>query len=286
MTAFQKTVWEYYGAHGRDLPWRHPEPGGNFEAYKIIVSEIMLQQTQVSRVVPKYHQFLERFPNVGTLARATLGDVLKVWSGLGYNRRAKFLHMAAKSLATMPEPWPAEELIKLPGIGKNTAGAVTVYAYNQPAVFVETNIRTVFIHHFFKDYPQVSDSQILEYVLKTLPLQEEQPGQRIHSALGAMKNPPGVSGYREWYWALMDYGAYLKATVGTYSQVAKAFTKQSSFVGSKRQLRGQVIKLLTEQAIDTTRLVELLPDTRLQQVLAELEAEGFVRRKNQQYSLT
>ena len=165
---FQQTVWEYYDQSGRhSLSWRLPEPDGRFNPYKIMVSEVMLQQTQVSRVIVKYQQFLELFPTVTDLARAELGQVLTAWQGLGYNRRAKFLWQAAQMVeAEFAGVFPQDqkELTRLPGIGINTAGAIMAYAYDQPVSFIETNIRTVFIHHFFHDQQAVPDQLIMQIV--------------------------------------------------------------------------------------------------------------------------
>ncbi|MBX6334506.1 A/G-specific adenine glycosylase, partial [Candidatus Saccharibacteria bacterium] len=192
---FQQTVWEYYRAHGRHgLPWRQCEPDGTLDPYKVLVSEIMLQQTQVPRVIPKFEAFIRQFTTVQALAAAPLSDVLKAWNGLGYNRRAKFLWQAAGMIVSdfggrVPEA--VSDLVKLPGIGHNTAGAVAAYSYNRPVVFIETNIRTVFIYHFFATEQQVADKAIADLVAKTLP-----------------------DNVRDWYWALMDYGTHLKQTVG------------------------------------------------------------------------
>jgi A/G-specific adenine glycosylase len=219
-SAFQELVWNYYHDFGRhDLAWRQPEPDGSFDPYKIMVSELMLQQTQVQRVITKYKEFLALFPDVASLAQAQLGDVLRVWMGLGYNRRAKFLHQSATMvMADFGSVFPTDtaQLVKLPGVGINTAGAIASYAYNQPVVFVETNIRTVIIHHFFNDHTGIADKDILKLVEQTLD--HEHP--------------------REWYWALMDYGSYLKQTVGNVSRQSKTYAKQSTFAGSKRQIRG------------------------------------------------
>src|SRR6266550_351214 len=146
---FHEAVWDYYREHKRIMAWRvHPTP------YSVLVSELMLQQTQVNRVLPKFQEFMLRFPTVISLADAPLAEVLRVWSGLGYNRRAKFLHAAAQVVVEKYGgviPATFTELVTLPGVGKNTAGAVLAYAYNQPVVFIETNIRSVFFHHFFAD---------------------------------------------------------------------------------------------------------------------------------------
>ena len=256
-------MWEYYCAHARSLPWRQPGVSGEFSAYKIFVSEMMLQQTQVIRVVPKYQGFLERFPSLRSLSTAPLSEVIKAWSGLGYNRRAKYLWEASKILVGKAEPWAFGDLVQLPGIGPNTAAAILAYAYNQPCVFVETNIRTVFIHHFFSGQQQVADKDILELVESTLD----------------RHNP------REWYWALMDYGAYLKTSVSNLARASKAYAKQSRFAGSKRQIRGQVLRALGKRTYTVTELHELIRDERLPLVLSDLAHEGFITHQARSYKL-
>ncbi len=265
--AFQKTVREYYKLHARhDLPWRQPEPDGTFDPYKIMVSELMLQQTQVARVIPKYHEFLAKFPTISTLAEAPLAEVLRAWSGLGYNRRAKFLHEAAQQLVREYQgvfPQSILELKQLPGIGANTAGAIVAYAFNQPVVFIETNIRTVFIHHFFHDQTDIADRAIIELVEQTLDRQ----------------NP------RDWYWALMDYGSYLKQTVGSLNQQSRQYTKQSKFQGSKRQIRGQVIRLLGDSSYTRAELQTAVNDKRLDTVLQELLDEHLILKRGNSFCL-
>ncbi len=265
---FQETVWTYYRDHARhDLPWRQPEPDGTFDAYKIMVSEAMLQQTQVVRVIPKFQAFLVRFPTVKALAAAPLGEVLIVWSGLGYNRRAKFLWQAAQAIVQNHNgeiPRNVSDLQALPGIGANTAGAICAYAYNQPVVFIETNIRTVFIHHFFADTLEpVADKVLAEYVAETL--EAAQP--------------------REWYWALMDYGVYLKQTVGNVSRRSKSYAKQSKFEGSLRQIRGAVIRRLATGAHTKNQLAIELTDERLDSVLDALTQEKLIEKRGDQYYL-
>lgn len=254
IAAFQDEVWEYYAKHGRDLPWRVAEANGTYSPYKILVSEIMLQQTQATRVIPKYQAFLARFPDVNSLATAPLAAVLSEWSGLGYNRRAKFLHEAAKQLATKPEPWTLKDLVQCKGIGHNTAAAVLVYAYNQPWAFIETNIRTVFIHHFFPDTVDVTDKDLLPIV--------EQAIDKEHP--------------REWNWALMDYGVYIKASVGNLSRFSKHYAKQTTFSGSKRQVRGQVLRLLKDSDMSLAEMTNSISDDRLQGVLTDLKKEGLI----------
>ena len=264
---FAATVTDYYRRHGRhDLPWRLPEPDGAFDPYKILVSEIMLQQTQVPRVLPKFTSFLERFPSVAALAGASLKDVLIAWQGLGYNRRAKYLWQAAQLLTSDfggTFPRTLQELTRLPGVGANTAGAILVYAFNLPAVFIETNIRAVYIYHFFKGQTDVPDKVILALLTRTLD-----------------RHDP-----REFYWSLMDYGTYLKQTVGNPNRASAGYTRQSKFAGSARQLRGKVLQLLAHRAMAKRELVTMLTDERLAAVLRDLEAEGMVSRCGDTYDL-
>lgn len=255
---FRETVWAYYGAHGRhDLLWRQPDVHSQFDPYRILVSELMLQQTQVPRVIPKFAEFIARFPTITALATAPLEEVLRVWSGLGYNRRAKFLWQTAQIVVRDHHgelPRSAEALVALPGIGANTAGAILAYAFNQPVTFLETNIRTVFIHHFFHDQDQVADRALLPLV--SAALDTESP--------------------REWYWALMDYGTHLKQTVGNRSRASKSYVKQSAFEGSRRQIRGQVLRSLGEQPRTLSELATIIPDQRLPGVVADLADEGMI----------
>jgi A/G-specific adenine glycosylase len=264
---FQTEVWDYYHEYGRaNLPWRRPEADGNFSAYKIIVSELMLQQTQVGRVIPKYQAFLERFPDVQSLAKAEQGDVLRAWSGLGYNRRAKFLHQAAKQVVDEYGgrfPNDNAALTNLPGIGHATGSAILAYAFNQPVSFIETNIRTVYIHHFFNDSTDISDKSLRPIIDQTV--------DREHP--------------REWYWALMDYGTYLKRTVGNLNKLSITYNRQSRFEGSPRQIRGQVIRLLGVKPRRLTELHHEIDDERLDGVVTELVREGLVRRDGNSLSL-
>lgn len=221
---FVRTVREYYRVHGRHhLLWRQTH-----DPYKIWVSEVMLQQTQVERVVPKYDAFLRRFPTVEALAHSRLVDVLTLWVGLGYNRRAHYMHKAANMIVSQYGgifPETATELEMLPGIGPYTARAITTFAYERHEVFIETNIRSVFIHHFFRDRRDVDDTEILQLIEHTVPL------VRV----------------REWYWALMDYGAHLKQTLPNPSRQSKHHSTQSPFKGSVREVRGTIVRILTAE---------------------------------------
>jgi A/G-specific adenine glycosylase len=264
---FREQVWAYYAASGRhDLPWRLTDRAGRLDAYHVMVSEIMLQQTQVPRVMPKFAEFLTAFPDVHALANAPLEAVLRAWSGLGYNRRAKFLWQAAKDIVRLHQshvPQSQDALVALPGIGANTAGAIRAYAFNQPVVFLETNIRTVFIHHFFSDGDKIADAELAPLVAAALD--HESP--------------------REWYWALMDYGTYLKQTVGNASRASNVYLKQSTFQGSRRQIRGQVLKALGETPQTQAQLAAAIADDRLPGVLHDLLQEGMISELDNSYRL-
>lgn len=264
VTEFQETVWEYYRTQQRDMPWRRqPTP------YNVLVSELMLQQTQVSRVIPKFIAFMDVFPTIESLSRASLSEVLVAWSGLGYNRRAKFLHEAAKKVVDDfggVTPDTMVGLTSLPGVGQNTAGAILAYAYNQPTVFVETNVRTVLFHHFFTDTgPKVADEE-----LKSIA---EQVLDREHA--------------REWYWALMDYGTYLKKTAGGRLNSSKHYKKQPPLKGSLREMRGRILKVLTTGSYrddELRRVVEA--DERYDRALKKLVDEGLVEHREARIRLT
>jgi A/G-specific adenine glycosylase len=218
----------------------------------------MLQQTQVERVIPYYQKWLSRFPNVRTLAQASLAQVLEAWQGLGYNRRAKHLHEAAKAIAAFRRfPRAPEELEKLPGIGPYTARAVAAFAHNENVVFIETNIRTALTHHFFPKRKVIRDTELL--ALLTLAL------------------PKGKS--REWYAALMDYGSHLKRSGVRVNAKAKGYRAQAAFVGSTRQARGALLKALLKGPKRAASLMGILGEERKEQVergLAALLTEGMV----------
>lgn len=253
--AFQAQIWAFYGHSGRhNLPWRKTK-----NAYKILVSEVMLQQTQVSRVLEKYPEFLRTFPTIQTLAEAPLAQVLGVWQGMGYNRRALALKRLAEEVVKNQKgkiPRGRAELEALPGIGSYTAGAVRAFAFNEPEVFIETNIRRIFIHHFFGDKQGIHDKEITPLVEATLD--HTRP--------------------REWYWALMDYGAHIPKTTANPNKKSKHYTKQKPFEGSHRQVRGKVLKFLTAKGKCTiavcARELELTPE-KTKEVLSELTHEGF-----------
>jgi A/G-specific adenine glycosylase len=260
---FQALIWEFAVQNNRVMPWRT-----NTDPYYVLVSEIMLQQTQVERVVPKFEAFISRFPSLESLAQASLSEVLRLWSGLGYNRRAKFLWLAAQKVMTDfngTVPHTTQELLSLPGVGSGTAGAILAYSFNQPAVFVETNIRTVYFNHFSHPKSQtMGDKQLLELVEQTLD--HGRP--------------------RQWYWALMDYGNYLKKNGhGRLAQSAH-YKKQAPLKGSLREMRGQIIKALNTSKLSESNLrTKVKADARFEPALQALLKEQLIKRHRGTFSL-
>ncbi|MEX0916831.1 MAG: hypothetical protein WDZ44_01900 [Candidatus Spechtbacterales bacterium] len=274
IAAFKRMVWEHYRAQGRhDLPWRPPllkvRADGTGNPYYVLVSEVMLQQTQTARVVQKYGGFLKLFPTVSSLASAPPRRVLAAWQGLGYNRRALALHNAAKEIVTRHEgriPRTREELIALPGIGPYTAGAVLAFAFNEPAVFIETNIRRAYLDFFFSEKEDVKDADIFPVVAETIDT----------------KNP------REWYYALMDYGAALGKTSVNANRRSAHYTRQSVFEGSERQLRARIVRILVARPRTQASLIKELGETseRIARSVGSLLKDGMVVRDGRRLSIT
>lgn len=262
---FRDTVYAYYREHGRRLPWRYID-----SPYHILVSEFMLQQTQVDRVLTKYDPFISRFPDIGAVAHASLRDILAEWQGLGYNRRAANLHKAAQKVVhdfngTIPDC--AETLRALPGVGPSTAGAVVAFAFNKPAVFIETNIRRVFIHFFFPGADKVSDKQILPLVERALD-----------------RTDP-----RSWYYALMDYGVMLASRESNPNRRSAHYHRQSRFENSDRQIRGMILKtLVAHPALALEDLVQSVPrdPERTRIIVDKLQKEGILTRKKDVLSIS
>lgn len=245
------------------MPWRNAR-----DPYKILVSEVMLQQTQVSRVLKKYPDFIKAFPTPEALAKAPLKRILSVWQEMGYNRRAIALkRIADEVMREYGGKIPNDPILleKFPGIGKNTAGAIVAFAFNKPSVFIETNIRRVFIHHFFKNRRKVDDKEIILLIEQTLD----------------KKNP------REWYYALMDYGAMLSKELANPNRKSKHYTKQKPFKGSNREVRGLILKVLINAGpLSHGDLREHIQHKELEKNLEDLAREGFLKKEQKQYSLT
>jgi A/G-specific adenine glycosylase len=245
---FIDIVLAFYETNGRrQLPWRHTT-----NPYLILVSELMLQQTQVERVIPKFNSFTRRWPTVHDLARAPLAAVLKEWQGLGYNRRAKFLW--DKGIF----PTVYTELTALPGIGPYTAGAIMAFAYDEPIPVIETNLRTVFIHHFFTERASVSDTELMKYIARTLPREN----------------------VRTWYAALMDYGSHLKKVAGNKNTQSQHYKKQPSFKGSNREIRGALLRVLAtfsnQSRSEVAYALKNFPPERVTRQIDALIADGLI----------
>lgn len=252
---FRSIVFHYYLQHNRDFSWRN-----EITPYRVLVSELMLQQTQTSRVAQKFDRFVSVFPDFQSLSQAPFADVLKLWKGLGYNRRAKYLQdistiVVNKYNSELPDE--PEILLCFPGIGPATAASICVFASNSPRSFIETNVRTVFIHFFFQGEKEVDDRDIMELVEKTLD-----------------RTRP-----REWYYGLMDYGVMLKKKVGNLNRRSKHYSRQSPFEGSDRQLRGRILQLILDrQVVAEQDLAELLaePGERVIRLVNALCDEGII----------
>lgn len=235
--AFIQKIWNHYRTEKRDLPWRN-----TFDPYYILVSEMMLQQTQVKRVLVKYDEFLSHFPNIKKLAAAPMSQVLRVWKGLGYNRRAYFLKQISETIIkdyAGKFPRDYSTLLTLPGIGNSTAGAISAFAFQTKIPFIETNIRVVYLDSFFSNKEKVKDKEILDKISETLEY----------------INPSEI---KDFYYALYDYGFSLKQALGKkrtdMHKKSSHYTAQSKFIGSKRQLRSILLDyILNNQDSNTPK---------------------------------
>lgn len=287
----------------RDLPWRR-----TYDPYAIWISEVMLQQTQVSRVDGRWQRWLERFPTVDALAAAAPSDVLEEWQGLGYNRRALSVHRAAQAISEAGGVFPQDpkELVKLPGIGPATAAGIRAFAFNLHSVYLETNVRTVFLHELYPQAEGVPDSELVPLVELTCP-----------ASIAGAADADGTAGAdtavdtaanadeteltpRSWYYALLDYGAYLKKTIPNPSRRSKSHVKQSRFEGSHRQKRAELLRVLLAHKdeggaefdtlhqelcqIEVNAGRETLDEQVTLGLLEELAKEGFCQ-KNDEYWL-
>ncbi len=251
---FKNEILDFYQKNKRQFPWRDTA-----DPYRILVSEVMLQQTQAGRVVEKYNSFIRTFPDFQSLTQASLQEVLRIWQGLGYNRRGIALKRIAeivieKYKGKLPDTISA--LDELPGIGEATASSISAFAWNKPTIFIETNIRRVYIYFFFKNKENINDRDIVKLVEETLD----------------EKNP------REWYYALMDYGAMLKGKVPNPNRQSAHYTKQSKFKGSNREVRGAILKFINEKGKVSQKQILTLPFSRefIEKNIVVLEREGFL----------
>ena len=261
--AFRKKVYDHYHAQ-----WPRPALAQErVNPYRVLVSEIMLQQTQVERVIEKYKEFLAAFPDFAALAKAPLPKLLSLWSGLGYNRRALALKALAQKVVEEHKgrlPSDRELLLALPGIGNYTAGAVMAFAFNKPVVFMDTNIRRVYIHEFFQDQEGVHDDELIPLVERTMDPADP----------------------RTWYNALMDYGTMLKQQHANPNRRSAHYTRQSPFENSNRQVRGRILKVLVAGApLTALQIVKkvAMDAERVKDNLVQMEKEGFIRKKGRSF---
>jgi len=259
----------------RDLPWR-----ATGDPYAIWLSEVMLQQTQVARVDGRWQRWLERFPTVDALAAASPADVLEEWQGMGYNRRALALLNAAQAISAAGGAVPEDEasLRALPGIGPATAAGIRAFAFNRHTVYLETNVRAVFLHEVFPNSEDVADRDLIPLVDATCP----------PDGGNSLCDPRG------WYYALLDYGAHLKKTLPNPSRRSRGYVRQSRFEGSTRQKRAALVRIMLDHrsGISTRDLAaelnrhELragraeLRESDVEAIVEQLRSEGFCTREH------
>lgn len=250
-------MWSFYRANGREMPWRDIA-----DAYGVLVSEVMLQQTQVGRVMSRWPEWMAAFPTIDALATAPLSAVLERWQGLGYNRRALALKRCAEQVSERfggVVPLEPAVLRTLPGIGPATAAAVACYAHGAVAPFIETNVRAAMLHELFADADGVPDRDL----------------EPIVQATWDRENPRG------WGYALTDYGAHLKRVFPNPSRRSRHHVRQSAFEGSRRQKRARLLRAVLA---DPGRGADDYPDGagvspgEATELLGALAAEGFVVR--------
>jgi A/G-specific adenine glycosylase len=259
--ALRGRVLSWYRRSGRDLPWRHTR-----DPYRVLVSEVMLQQTQVSRVLPAYRRFLARFPTLRALSRAPLGEVLREWSGLGYNRRARDLHRIARRHSS-GLPQTVAGLDALPGVGAYTASAVACFAFGETTAFADTNIRRVLGR----------------------ALLGRTATDREAVALDARFGSRRISA--RWHHALMDIGATICIAKGPRCDVCPIHAvckydggdlssrrRQSPFLASDRRVRGAIVRHLamSTDPITLEALRRGIKDARVPRLVRVLAREGLV----------
>lgn len=260
---FRKAVRSFYRSCGRDFAWRKTR-----DPYRVLVSEIMLQQTQTQRVAERFPLFLKAFPNLRALARAPQSEVIRAWEGLGYYRRARNLHRAAQAVVELHEgriPESYDALRALPGVGAYTAAAVMAFAFDRGVAMIETNIRSVYLYAFFKDHSAVSDREILQIVAETMP----------------------TKNVREWFYALMDLGVELKKQAPRINHASRHHKAHSPFKGSDRRVAAQVLRYIVTSARPVSkaalakeirRSIEDVRADQIERALVRLEREALIVR--------
>ncbi len=264
INTFHQIICSYFKRNGRNFSFRD-----EISPYKVLVSEMMLQQTQTNQVDEKFEQFIKKYPDFKTLAKTSNEELLAIWQGLGYNRRALALRdIAQKVISEYNGILPADvEILKsFPQIGHNTASSIVAFAFNMPTYFIETNIRRVYIYFFFPRKKSVKDSEILPIVKKTLDNKH----------------------IREWYYALMDYGVMLKKTHPELNKKSAHYRKQSQYKGSIREVRGKILKLLiNKKSLSESEIRHHFSNSSVDvlKVLKVLIEEGFLKKEKKRYTL-
>jgi A/G-specific adenine glycosylase len=305
---FKKLIWNWYTENRRELPWRPPTTrkkkhldGYSFfasspqtdlwaqeHAYEIFISEIMLQQTQVDRVIPFFETFITELPDWEALANCPQPKLLKLWKGLGYNRRALNTKKAAQYILEHHNgklPQDLTELQKIPNVGVYTSAAIMNFVHGIPTPLIETNVRTVFFHHFYTKRDSIDDTTLMKKVLATLDLSSPRnPGHPLESL---QRSSP-----REWMYALMDYGSHLRREGIKITNKSKHYTKQKSFKGSKREIRGKILEILLHDPVLSPEILEQkisddLPDNEnnIQHVIEDMVKEGFLEKSGQEITI-
>jgi A/G-specific adenine glycosylase len=292
---FREIVLSHYRQAGRKFPWRFADPWG------VMVSEFMLQQTRTERVIPYWENWMKLWSQPKALADASMEAALRAWSGLGYNRRCRYLKDSAAIIAGENNgrvPETPQALLLRPGVGPYMSAAIACFAYNFPAVFIETNIRSAVIHNFFPNRNDVRDSEIIPILEAALECSAPQPRPQVvepevRGSLLAPQPRPQVEGSplepRTWHYALMDYGAFLKKTTTNPSRRSAHYTRQSPFSGSFRQARGKVIKALVSIGrcgAEELKRASGLEEEKLYEVLEKLKKESFVAEDGGVYSIS
>lgn len=261
MQDFQQFIFHWWKENRRDLPWRKTR-----NPYHILVSEVMLQQTQVARVLPKYKEFLQAFPTVPDLAAASPASVLRMWKGMGYNRRALYLQKTAQAIVSDHKgkfPQDEKKLLALPGIGKYTARAILVFGFKKDVSMVDTNVRQIITHFFYSGIPQ--KEKIIDETAERLV-------------------PIGKSW--EWHQALMDFGALELKNLKPRSPVSPISPRKSSvpFRQTNRFFRGRVMDMLRvgdmKELVLITEFAKLYDkdESFIQEILAGLVKDGLIAR--------
>ncbi len=264
---FQEIILNFYQEHERDFPWRQTR-----DPYRIFVSEMMLQQTSTASVMNKYQLFIKKWPTFQALAEASQQEVVAMWQGLGYNRRAIWTKTIAEQVVddfggNLPQD--EKELRKFKGIGEATSGEICAFAFNKPVVIVnEVNIKRVYIYFFFRNAEAglVKNKDLKPIIEKT----------------NYVKEP------RVWYYALMDYGVMLKTKFPKIHKKSSSYKKQSKFEGSNRQLRGKILRYMIKHKKATVEEVALSVRSKIAPVkknLVKMTQEGFLKKSGSHYKI-